>query len=101
MPSAACAVVTAAGAPSATVKAVPRTRFLIRIALLPLVGTPALDLGREAGAARLEGWSSWSRRRYWSKCAPSVRKGPHPQLLLADLPQPRQPGGLGDQKDED
>jgi hypothetical protein len=27
-----------------------------------------------------------------AECAPSVRKGPHPQLLFTDLPEPRQAG---------
>src|SRR4029077_20766552 len=37
----------------------------------------------------------------WSYPASLIRKRPHPQFLLADLPQPRQPGRFDDQEEQD
>src|ERR1041385_6225867 len=37
----------------------------------------------------------------WSYFASLIRKRPHPQFLLSDLPQPRQPGRLDDQEEQD
>ena len=102
MPSSACAVAIAAGAAVTTAR--PRARCFRRMAFLPcsrrraagaftvldlVSGTEVFSTGPSAGAG------------IWMRVCPSVRKGPHPQLLFTDLPEPREAVRLDHQKDDD
>src|SRR5688572_19663433 len=90
-------------------QAAPRTRCLNCITSLPSF-MPAAAANR-AGFLRSRrlmppGFSSArraipARGGNCSECAPSVRKRPHPEFLLADLPQPREAVRLDDQEEND
>src|SRR5580700_3951520 len=107
MPSAAFASGIAAVAPSVTASAAPTARCFLRITFLPLDRAAACRCRYSlTPAARLSGLhpppspcgpGGGTDAQY----APSIRKGPHAQLLLADLPQPRQPVRLKDEEYDD
>src|SRR5690606_32562919 len=92
--SCATAAVGIAAPPIRTATAAPMAKCLRRIAFLPLV-SPA----RKAG--RCFPLSGCPPAGFVSECALSVGERPHPQFLLADLPEPRQPKRLYDQEKDD
>src|SRR6266496_5877712 len=90
-------------------QAAPRTRCFNCITSLPLF-TPAVA-ANHAGFLRSRwlmppGFASArqaipARGGNCGECAPSVRERPHPEFLLANLPQPREAVRLDDQEEND
>src|SRR5882757_595970 len=87
--------------------ATPGTRHVARISGLPLIehdliGKP-VPTRIKSGAGLLRIMLAALANLFdgcWQYFAPSIRERPHPELLLADLPQPRQPERLDDEEDD-
>src|ERR1700722_8213455 len=103
MPSSAWAVTAAAGSAVATAK--PRAKCFRRMAVSPLFAAglhrrvfnwPSISSAENEGSRPAAAGAGIA-----VECAPSIRKGPHPQFLFADLPQAREPVWLQHQKHHD
>src|ERR1041384_2991892 len=100
MLSAASAGTITAEALAAASRAEASRNLVVRIARLPLVSLAGCADRRSMAPRGRPGSRIAPRARFWLECARSIRKRPHPQLLLANLPQTGKPRRLADPETE-
>src|SRR6266702_5614412 len=104
MPSWAMAFVAITEAPTSPATTVLSTRSFVRIASLPCGGrnqaTSTIAYAPPV-IGHIPGRRQCAGTRGFADFASSVGERPHPQFLFSDLPEPGEPMGLDNQKEDD